>query len=251
LLEAGASVELKNNDGCTPLHLAAEGNPQFALEMVQWLLDAKAEVNARDNDNKTPLHKAAAKGNERVVKKLLRAGTEVNAKDDYDKTPLHEAVVNRNPVVIRMLLKAKADIFAKDDYGHTPSDYCRREDEELIGLIKTPQERSRTSGKSDGLEELRQKICELEERMSLGPPWSWEVRGVKELEKWLGEYLPKIETLLMSIVSKIEEVAVIAQNNLVKEKETQGTSSAPATLLPERPGENDKVESGIPVVKNP
>ena len=65
LLNAGAEVNLHNNNehwGTTPLHAAAHANQ---AKIAQMLIDNGAEVNARDKEGRTPLdhttfHKAKA-----------------------------------------------------------------------------------------------------------------------------------------------------------------------------------------------
>src|ERR1700686_2645453 len=47
----------KDEDGFTPLHLAAANGYKG---MVEFLLTNKAEVNSKDNAGSTPLHQAAA-----------------------------------------------------------------------------------------------------------------------------------------------------------------------------------------------
>ena len=53
LLEKGADVNAKNNDGWTPLHWASENGHEA---IVSLLLEKGADVNAKDNDGETPLH---------------------------------------------------------------------------------------------------------------------------------------------------------------------------------------------------
>jgi len=63
-----AEINAKDNDGRTPLSIAA-GNGE--KEMVGLLLANKAEVDAKDKKGETPLHYAAALGGKDVAELLL------------------------------------------------------------------------------------------------------------------------------------------------------------------------------------
>lgn len=56
LLDKGAGIECKNNDGETALHVMAR---RRRLGCVIALLSSGANVNATSNDGSTPLHIAA------------------------------------------------------------------------------------------------------------------------------------------------------------------------------------------------
>ena len=56
VISKGAEVEIKDKDGRTPLHYAAEFN---STECVKILIDNKCDVNCVDVDDLTPLHLAA------------------------------------------------------------------------------------------------------------------------------------------------------------------------------------------------
>ena len=48
---------------------------------VQSLIDTGANVNAKDNDGRTPLHRAAYKGHDNIAKLLLKNKADENAKN--------------------------------------------------------------------------------------------------------------------------------------------------------------------------
>ena len=123
LLDAGATTSAKNEDGLTPLHLAA--GHHWDPEVVGALLMAGAFVDARAENDSTPLHFAAAfSGNPAVTKLLLDAGADANAQDTGGLTSLHLAARFRGyAAVAQMLLDAGADVNAKDREGKTPLDY--------------------------------------------------------------------------------------------------------------------------------
>ncbi|HCR37861.1 MAG TPA: hypothetical protein DIU37_06895 [Opitutae bacterium] len=104
LLEAGAYVDLRDDNGNTPLALLminfprpaeveAEGDAGVerqdrAREMAALLIDRGAEVNVRNYDNNTPLHQVA----------------------EY----------NGNPVAARVLVDNQAELLAVNNLGLTP-----------------------------------------------------------------------------------------------------------------------------------
>ncbi len=119
LVENGANVNAKDNDGWTPLHWAASKNN---LDMVKYLVETgKADVNAKTSYGTTPLYWAAEKNNLDMVKYLVENGANVNAKASYGTTPLHKATLNNNLEMVKYLVETgKADVNAKDNNGETP-----------------------------------------------------------------------------------------------------------------------------------
>ena len=127
LLEAGADVNARATGimtfdhlvwSWTPLHLAAEHNPD--PDVVAALLKAGADVEAPTSEGLTPLYQAAANANPAVTAVLLKAGADVNAPRG-GATPLHAAATgNPNPAVLNLLLAAGIDVNARDKQGHTP-----------------------------------------------------------------------------------------------------------------------------------
>ena len=71
LLEHGADINVRVDDGRTPLHVAL-GNG--ALEEARVLLEHGADVGAKRHDGLTPLQVAAQKSHDEMVKLLLEHG---------------------------------------------------------------------------------------------------------------------------------------------------------------------------------
>ena len=117
LLNQGADVHAKNNDGWTSLHWAARND---ASSMAAVLLESGADVHAKNNDGWTSLYIAARNDASSVAGLLLKAGADVHAKDDYGKMPLHAAAAHNAAAVAAVLLKQGADVHAKDNDGETP-----------------------------------------------------------------------------------------------------------------------------------
>jgi cytohesin len=143
LLAHGADVNAKDNDGYTPLYLAAvvSGNEEAAklllahqarytifevasagdLERVQRLVQQNpAVVFSKDSSSTTPLHEAAWHGCADVVKFLIAKGADVNARNAFGMTPLHMAAHGKSRQVVQCLLDNQADINAANRDGDTP-----------------------------------------------------------------------------------------------------------------------------------
>ena len=95
LLKAGASVDVRNCFGGTPLHGAVRITDEGKnVRIAQLLLDNNADVNAIERlQKKTPLLEAVLKGYVEMVKLLLQKGADVEAMDHQGDTPLY-CVVN-------------------------------------------------------------------------------------------------------------------------------------------------------------
>ncbi len=100
LLEKGADVSAKDQDGSTVLMYAAlSGN----LELVKHLVNRGASVNARDKDGKTTLMAVAAKGDLETVRFLLDSGADVHAEAANGNTALQLAEEEDNREIVRLL----------------------------------------------------------------------------------------------------------------------------------------------------
>jgi ankyrin repeat protein len=114
-LAAATPPDLRDKDGRTPLHWAAEGGH---TEVIRVLLDAGAEVDAQELDRyfgRTPLHLAAQGGHTDAIQLLLNAGAEVNAEDrGYGSKPLWYAVASGHAAAAKLLLEAGAAVNASN-----------------------------------------------------------------------------------------------------------------------------------------
>lgn len=71
LLQLGAKVDIKIEDGSMPLHIACKN---YHFSVVKILVKYRADVNACTNDQFTPLHFALKTENLDMMKCLIRAG---------------------------------------------------------------------------------------------------------------------------------------------------------------------------------
>ena len=115
------------------------------LEVVQWLVEYGADVNAKDNDGCTVLHSAVENGNLDVINYLVKHGADINAKDYYGRSILHYTAsrvkmnnlllytslgfglakpLKQHEELIQWLVDRGQDINAKDNYGMTILHYA-------------------------------------------------------------------------------------------------------------------------------
>ncbi len=108
------------------------------VEKVKDLLTNGAEVDVRDENGMTPLLLAAKKGNSEIVSLLLAHGADVNAQDYYLAwTPLILASALGHKKVVKILLEYGADIDIKDQNGMTALKYAAKNGyKEIVELLK-------------------------------------------------------------------------------------------------------------------
>lgn len=78
LIDAGAELNIKNNDGATALHTAVAFS---RTEVAKILIDAGADLNIKNNDGSTALHTAAFFCNVEIVAALLENGADKTLKN--------------------------------------------------------------------------------------------------------------------------------------------------------------------------
>ena len=137
LLEMGADVRRRRNQlGGTALHYGGRWNhlnETESVELIGLLVNNGAEVNSRTEDGETPLHHAAASGAPDIIAALVAQGADVNARDVEGNTALHLAASCGNCELagdaIVTLLDAGADAGLRNAQGLTPWDVARENEE--------------------------------------------------------------------------------------------------------------------------
>jgi hypothetical protein len=116
VIDGGADVNAKMNDGMTSLMYASLGGH---LEIVRTLIARGADVNARTNDGVSSLMYASLGGHLEIVRTLISRGADVNAKTNGGWTVLMVASMGGHREVVQELLLKGVDVNAKSRYGWT------------------------------------------------------------------------------------------------------------------------------------
>ncbi|KAK7811869.1 hypothetical protein U0070_024132 [Myodes glareolus] len=132
LLKHGAYSGARNASQAVPLHLACQ---QGHFQVVKCLLDSSAKPNKKDLGGNTPLIYACSGGHHEVAALLLQHGAAINASNNKGNTALHEAVLGRHALVVELLLfhGASVDILNKRQY--TAVD-CAEQDSKIMELLQ-------------------------------------------------------------------------------------------------------------------
>jgi len=121
LINLGADVNIKDDDGYTPLICASKNGLE---KIVKLLLSMGADVNIQSYSSYNSLLFASIKNHVNIAELLINAGININAQCGYyNRTALIEAIVgstsSNNMNMIKFLVLNNADINIKDKYGNT------------------------------------------------------------------------------------------------------------------------------------
>ncbi|XP_034565475.1 histone-lysine N-methyltransferase EHMT1 isoform X2 [Notolabrus celidotus] len=112
LVQAGANLDICDDDQRTPLMEACENNH---METVLYLVRAGASATHRDVEGFTCLHLAAKSGHYEIVEHLLSTGLiNINCQDDGGWTAMIWATEYKHVDQVKLLLSKGADINVRD-----------------------------------------------------------------------------------------------------------------------------------------
>uniref|UniRef100_A0A8C0HKJ9 Ankyrin repeat domain 27 n=1 Tax=Buteo japonicus TaxID=224669 RepID=A0A8C0HKJ9_9AVES len=133
LLKHGASISAKNAKHAVPLHLACQ---KGHFQVVKCLMDYNAKQNKRDIYGNTPLIYACLNGQYETTALLLQHGASVNISNAKGNTALHEAVIGKNEALVDLLLQNGAMTHIRNERNCTPAD-CAEPNSNIIKLLET------------------------------------------------------------------------------------------------------------------
>lgn len=121
LLEAGASIEIRDCTGSTPFSEAVYHNQ---LDLVEILAQFGANINSVNSFGWTPIHVAAFQGKLDIVRKLVDLGADITRETPEGYSTVHIATLTgKSPVVAYLLDKGATVSFinaSSSQRPHTP-----------------------------------------------------------------------------------------------------------------------------------
>lgn len=123
-------INLKNNEGKTPLHIACQNNNK---DIIRLLLKYGANIDEQDIDLNTPLHIACQNNQHDIVNILLENKANINAKNKESWTPLHIVCKQGNTLIAEELLRNEANIRLKTKSYETALHIaCKKGQNEIV-----------------------------------------------------------------------------------------------------------------------
>lgn len=117
LINHGADVNYKNNDGLNVLHLSVLKND---TTMVKMLIKYIKNVDAQTNTGETALHDACNFKRIEIVKLLLNKGANPNiSNNDQDFYPIFYSVIQNDVDITKLLIDNYSDPNHQDSLGNT------------------------------------------------------------------------------------------------------------------------------------
>lgn len=117
LVGEGADLEIRNNEGWTPLMVAAYYG---YIDIAKFLVGSGAKVDVQNNKKFTALMHSASKGHYAMSKYLVDSGSNVNTVNDRNEGALVWAVKSGNFDIVKLLVESGADINALEIDRYSP-----------------------------------------------------------------------------------------------------------------------------------
>lgn len=168
LIAAGAKLELKDENGRTPLHWASRNAKSPAL-MVAELVAAGADIEARDKKGATPLGRALESGASGLLaaEALLAAGASWDSFAQSDPNPIHRAAERLDVAAVSFMIANGAPVGSLDKGGRRATLALMEADAFKYGVCESEQT-------------IAKALSVLELLLGAGVPLSAARAGAKE-----------------------------------------------------------------------
>jgi hypothetical protein len=219
--ERQVNIDIRNDTGLAPLHVAAE---KGHVKVLEWLVEHGADLSAKDNRNQTALHAAAEHGHANAVDWLLHKGVDVAAVDKSGVRPaFHIAAHSGRVHILEMLAQYVKDGRVLKAFTRVPTIAGYQPKEEVTHIIK----------RLEKLQEVTTRKLQQAAEMDDAAATTKEASGqqidmflkAKKLLTWILQKLPE-DTIALALAAKVDK----AMATLVAgEKEGGGAVRAPPT----------------------
>lgn len=115
LIECGASLDIKTEEGFTALMIAIISGGDYAIFNARLIIDAGADVNLQDNEGDSALIYAAMRGEVALVTDMIASKANVNIVGHLGFTAMMWAAQEGHDEVVRHLFNAGADVNMVND----------------------------------------------------------------------------------------------------------------------------------------
>ncbi|XP_065928598.1 serine/threonine-protein phosphatase 6 regulatory ankyrin repeat subunit C-like [Magallana gigas] len=195
LIENGADINLCNEQGLSPLHNVCNHGRESIL---QYLIRNGANINLLSKEGYSPLDLACKEGHISTVELLIENGADINLCTEYGISPLHSACYHGRESISRYLIKKGANINLLSKEGYSPLDLALFTIEEIvdeeISFLESSCERLR--------KEIERYSTPLERRAQARDSCiaTWLMRSgtrvIQLMIQWYCREMSKVETLL-------------------------------------------------------
>lgn len=129
LIKHGANVNAVDFCGNSALHWAAFAGHVVSAEL---LIDNQADVDLRSCSGWTPLLQATTRRNQEVAQLLIKRGANCNAAERTGWTALHKAAANGYVEIVGLLLRQSVNKNIKNNDGDTPLMLASKNHQEAV-----------------------------------------------------------------------------------------------------------------------
>mmetsp|Transcript_10073 Transcript_10073/g.19838 ORF Transcript_10073/g.19838 Transcript_10073/m.19838 type:complete len:691 (-) Transcript_10073:44-2116(-) len=139
LLEVGCDIDRRDDSQKTALLYALENDYCENVDVVKLLVEQHAAVNVKDREGCSPIHRAAERNYCDSMKILMENGAVVNSPSNTKDTPLHLAILSGHKEAASLLINKGANPNLKNSSRLSSFDMAS---DEISGILTISKERT-------------------------------------------------------------------------------------------------------------